>query len=239
MRRLTLAIVVVCGLHVAISLALAAHKPEAQAPPELSLPKPMVLQDAPCDLTSPEPIFEAGRLKQGAEIEHVFTITNSGPETLRLDRAQSDCGCTVAELKKKELASGESTEVHITFKAGALVGSFNKTVRIFVEPEGSLVLSVRGRVQPDFIADPPALDFGEVRIGQQARRTVRLLPAREGASWAYGEPYTLDPDVKPTSDGKGQVELVLEGKRKGPKMGAMTLPGKVPLYVRYIGQVVP
>lgn len=238
---MTRILILVCGLHVLISLAWAARQPAA--PVAYFTPRPVVLQDPPCALVSEQADFDAGNLVQGAKFEHVFRVTNQGTDPLHIERVESSCGCTVAELVRRDLAPGQSTEVRATFKAGLLTGPFHKTVRLIVQPRGSLVLSLRGRVMPDYLPDPMAVSFGEPRVGQTESRSVLFYPTRPGVVWPYGPAYTIDPEVVPSAmveqKGAFRVDLTLKAQRPGPKTGVLTLPGKVPMFVRYSARVKP
>ncbi len=239
MRRVLWLIVAVCGVHVLASLAWASRHP---APVAYFTPRPVQMGDPPCALTSAEPEFDAGHLTQGAQLKHTFRVENKTAQPVTIDRVESTCGCTVAEVTRQEVPPSASLDVPVTFTSGAMTGSFHKTVRLFLIPSGSLALSVKGRVLPDFMADPVALSLGRLKPGETSRRRVVIYPTRPDVQWTYGTPYTMDPDLavsEPVKNGdRYELELTLTARRPGPRAGVLTLPGKVPLFVRYSAQVV-
>lgn len=242
MRRVLGAIILVCGLHVVISLAWAAGQ---QAPPIAYFsPTPVVLRDSPCALQCDRPDFDVGSLPQGRELDHTFTVVNRSAAPLVIDRAESSCGCTLAEISQHRLAAGESATVKVHFTAGSLVGPFNKSVRVFVSPPGTVLLSVRGHILTDYLPDPAALTFGDLEVGKTVRRSIVYSPTRAEARWTYGAPYTMDSEVALTGpveqpDGSYRLELAFTPRRAGARAGVVTLPGKAPLFVRYSARVSP
>jgi hypothetical protein len=74
--------------------------------------------------------FDFGYAPQNAKVNHLFTLTNTGNETLVIDRVVPGCGCTQAPLKDKILEAGESTELEITFSTGHYQGQVTKRPRI-------------------------------------------------------------------------------------------------------------
>lgn len=60
----------------------------------------------------------------------VFPFTNAGTEPITIRNMQSTCGCTVAELEKREYAPGESGEIKAVFSYGGRMGRQMKQVRV-------------------------------------------------------------------------------------------------------------
>ena len=59
-----------------------------------------------------------------------FKFANTGDELVEIKDTQSTCGCTVAELKKKEYKPGESGSMKVTFTASVVTGATSKQVYI-------------------------------------------------------------------------------------------------------------
>ena len=55
-----------------------------------------------------------------------FKFTNTGNALLKIEEIQTTCGCTAAELGKREYAPGESGVIKITFRAGKEAGPTSK-----------------------------------------------------------------------------------------------------------------
>ena len=60
----------------------------------------------------------------------VFKYANKGSTTINIKNVRSSCGCTVASLKKNDVAPGEKGEVTATFKIGGRTGVQQKTVTV-------------------------------------------------------------------------------------------------------------
>lgn len=65
-----------------------------------------------------------------AEAVANFKYENKGTKPIRINNVRSSCGCTVASLKKNEVAPGEKGEVTATFKIGGRTGIQQKTVTV-------------------------------------------------------------------------------------------------------------
>lgn len=59
-----------------------------------------------------------------------FKYENKGTKPVHINNVRSSCGCTVASLKKNDVAPGEKGEVTATFKIGGRVGTQQKTVTV-------------------------------------------------------------------------------------------------------------
>jgi len=78
----------------------------------LLLPK-LALAKAPAHLTFDSDYFDFGKVEEGVEINHTFTLKNTGDSMLRIFDVSSTCGCTIPRLTKKILRPGESTRLRI------------------------------------------------------------------------------------------------------------------------------
>lgn len=65
-----------------------------------------------------------------AEAVANFKYQNKGTKPIRINNVRSSCGCTVASLKKNDVAPGEKGEVTATFKIGGRTGVQQKTVTV-------------------------------------------------------------------------------------------------------------
>lgn len=70
--------------------------------------------------------FVFGYAPQNSKVSHTFKLTNTGDETLKIDRVVPGCGCTKAPLKKDVLVAGESTELEIIFSTRRYNGKVMK-----------------------------------------------------------------------------------------------------------------
>jgi Protein of unknown function (DUF1573)/Cytochrome C oxidase, cbb3-type, subunit III len=74
--------------------------------------------------------YDFGVVEEGVEIQHSFTITNTGNALLVIKDVTSTCGCTVPSLKKKRLRPGEHTTLLVLLNTSMKQGSVTKQVSI-------------------------------------------------------------------------------------------------------------
>ena len=88
-----------------------------------------------------------------------FKYENKGNTPVVIKNVRSSCGCTVASLKKNDVAPGESGEVTATFKIGGRTGVQQKVVTVETDdpnqPMTNLVLQATIaqalEIQPSFV----------------------------------------------------------------------------------------
>lgn len=78
---------------------------------------------------------DLGRVIYGEVPTTTFTLTNFGPLPLKITRVSTSCGCTKAEVDKKELGAYEATEIKVSFNPAIHgdatdVGSVTRTIYI-------------------------------------------------------------------------------------------------------------
>lgn len=209
LRRVLVAVCMVCGLFMTAYLARAAATRSAPSPtaPPLSLEQFQMLgtPQAPAPrpdgsgprLTVQEKDHDFGVVLQGEKVRHVFVIRNEGTETAHIQNVRSSCGCTATVLSSKEVPPGGTTEVAAEFSAGAARGSFHKKVRVLSDdPSSPLVLGVAGKVVPLFRVEPEITLFGRLEPGQTAKRQIRIVGAKPEVRFAGGPPRATNLDIE-------------------------------------------
>ena len=122
-------------------------------------------------------------------IEQTFTLSNSTPAPLVLDRFQPSCHCTTAAVEGASaegalptLAPGKTLAVHVTVNLTDLApGPLLKTVLVYIKgnPQPAAVLSLTGELKPAVTLMPNLLDFGQVALGHpQTLSVTAALDAR-------------------------------------------------------------
>ncbi len=71
-----------------------------------------------------------GDVKQGDKVSYIFTYTNTGSDTLRIDNVVSSCGCTVPNSFDKKVAPGTKASITVEFNSAGKMGVVNKTLTI-------------------------------------------------------------------------------------------------------------
>ncbi|MEP6810671.1 MAG: DUF1573 domain-containing protein [Chthoniobacterales bacterium] len=94
-----------------------------------------------------------------AEAVANFKYENKTAKPIQIKNVHSSCGCTVASLKKNEVAPGEKGEVTATFKIGGRTGLQQKTITVetddSTQPVTNLLLKAvipeAVQIQPAFV----------------------------------------------------------------------------------------
>lgn len=87
-------------------------------------------------LTAPQAFLkelslDLGQYPAGASLERTVTLYNKGKKELKVKALQGNCTCITAEVAKRSLRAGDSTQVKILFKPQARGGTQQKAVSIF------------------------------------------------------------------------------------------------------------
>lgn len=123
--------------------------------------------------------YNFGDIKQGEKVSHIFILTNSGGDLLKIERIIPSCGCTAAMPEKNELAPGESTKLNVTFNSSGKRGKQTKIIRINTNDKENpqTLITIHGNVVVNLKEnekESSALihfsetqhDFGEVQEGK-------------------------------------------------------------------------
>lgn len=82
-------------------------------------------------ITFKEKSVDFGDIVQGAKVEHIFTLTNTGTVPLVISNVAATCGCTVPSWPKEPVAPGKSAEIKVSFNSSGKMGKQNSVVRIY------------------------------------------------------------------------------------------------------------
>ncbi len=120
--------------------------------------------------------YNFGSIEEGQKVTHVFRFSNTGDAPLNIERVRSSCGCTVPRLSAEVLAPGDVGEVEAVFDSRRFNGQVVKTIYLYTnDPLHDVVqLSFRGKVNRVIAAEPPRVDFGVMKSGEQRQTEVRL-----------------------------------------------------------------
>jgi hypothetical protein len=112
----------------------------------------------------PEKEFNFDRIEQGASMKHAFKIRNVGDAPLKVSVLKTTCKCTVGDLAKNEVASGEETEIELEWTAKTAPGPFRHGATLSTsDPRlSTLELTVEGDVVASSTLQPAELLFGTV-----------------------------------------------------------------------------
>lgn len=93
--------------------------------------------------------IDFGALKPHESRRQEIVVKNTGSAVLKIHDVETTCGCTVAEMAKKELAAGESTTLTVNFDSKEFRGPQTKHVTIFSNDptNGSYDLVIKANVK--------------------------------------------------------------------------------------------
>jgi hypothetical protein len=75
--------------------------------------------------------YDFGDLKKSAVVSTEFVLTNSGKAPLNIRFIKPNCGCTVVNLEKMDIAPGESVTMKVEYDATGRRGTDQKSIVIF------------------------------------------------------------------------------------------------------------
>jgi hypothetical protein len=114
--------------------------------------------------------IEFGTLKPHEVKKTDVVIKNTGKDVLKIHDVEVTCGCTVAELTKKELNPGESTILAVNFDSKEFRGPQTKHITIFsndpVYASYDLVLTANIKVPLYWDSDVRSIGFEITRAGK-------------------------------------------------------------------------
>jgi len=93
--------------------------------------------------------FDFGAIPNAGPVSHVFQVHNTGAGSLAITGVSTSCGCTTAEIGNRELASGETSDLVVTYNPLAHDGATGEFMRVVYvrsddpdTPEASLTIRV-------------------------------------------------------------------------------------------------
>jgi hypothetical protein len=128
------------------------------------------------ELISP-PILDLGSVPEDSIAHGTIEFMNGGDSTLIIGTIRTSCGCTVADLKKREYAPGEKGEIDVQFNTKGYSGMARKSVMIYIDQGSPARAEVK--LQTNVIAlleiDPSFVNFQDVTLGKQKiHRSLKL-----------------------------------------------------------------
>lgn len=110
----------------------------------------------------------------------LFHFINSGKKPIRILSTKSSCGCTVAELDKKEFAPGEMGVVRVKFTFGERTGQQTKQIQIYTDDAKALTYLLALQVEiPKFLSLQPQLLFWTKGEAPVAKSTIVDVESKE------------------------------------------------------------
>ena len=90
--------------------------------------------------------FNFGKIPQGKPVTHIFEVTNTGKDSIKIVNVQASCGCTTPEWERdKPIAPGTTAKITVGYNAAA-EGPFTKPVTITYNGTEIKQLFIKGEV---------------------------------------------------------------------------------------------
>ena len=77
--------------------------------------------------------WDFGKVQQGDIAKHNFTFKNETTATLHIKDINTSCGCTVSQVKKKTLLSGEETLIEVRFNSKGYSGGVKQFIYVHTD----------------------------------------------------------------------------------------------------------
>ena len=174
--------------------------------------EPAVVQTASKENKSgPEITFESlihdfGEVGTNTKNNCEFKFKNTGNALLRITKVYAPCGCTVAELAKKDYAPGESGILKAAYRAGSKPGSTSKRIEVSSNDKAKpkVVLTIKAKIALKVAYQPERLnlllkgensDCPEITLASRDKRKFSITSFKSTGDSINAE---FDPNVKDT-----------------------------------------
>lgn len=152
---------------------------------------------APVLKISPSSGFNFGKYPANQEKKHTFLLTNTGDELLKIDKIKITCGCSAADVDKKELEPGETAKLTAQINRESIAGPFSKG--IFIHSNASngriQVVTLNGESVPLVTVLPQdKIYVGTLKTDRSFRQEF-ILNASEPTVWAKPK---ITGDIQPS-----------------------------------------
>ncbi len=106
-----------------------------------------------------EEIYDFKKIKEGDEVSHTFTFTNTGKKDLYITNVKPSCGCTAPSWSREPIKPGNAGAIQVKFNSIGKMGIQNKSITVTGNFEGNInfPLKITGEVIPevDFEEEKP------------------------------------------------------------------------------------
>jgi hypothetical protein len=170
-----------------------------------------------------------------------FRYENKGTKTINFKNVRSSCGCTVASLKKNDVAPGEKGEITATFNMGGRTGVQQKAVTVETDDPAQPTLNLQLKIViPQEVDVQPAFVYWETGEAPKPK-TITVKPG-DGVQMTKLDVASSSPDftatVKPGS--KGEFVVTVQPKDTSRVVAStLTIKSDYPKTVYATARVTP
>ncbi len=124
-----------------------------------------------------ETAFDAGRMEQGARIDHVFAFRNAGGHNLRITRVRPACDCTATIDTQSAIPPGGTAAIAASCDTSGVFGDIGRTISVFTNDpiHTAIQLRLSAKIDFDVAGKPRRLYVGRVRAGDMVRVQGRIV----------------------------------------------------------------
>lgn len=92
--------------------------------------------------------IDFGTIAKGSDGNRLFIFTNTGSNSLTIDKVTSSCGCTIPKKPSAPIAPGEKGEIQVRYDTNRM-GPFRKTITVSSDAKQNpiVALKIRGTVE--------------------------------------------------------------------------------------------
>ena len=179
----------------------------------------------PVLVVEPPELLDLGVRPPDRPAEGEIKLYNKGRIPLEITQVQSSCGCMAARIadKDKRIPPGGAGTIEIAFFPKRIPGfESRKTVSIMCNDPHNASVDVGAVVKfdPEFMVDPPELDFGEVRQGDTPAKTIVFRQLSDAPLEVTG--------LEAAGAGGPELELSLEERGLDPDHVEYTITVRLP-----------
>jgi hypothetical protein len=144
-----------------------------------------------------DPVWRLGRVVEGRRLSHTFLLANRTPDSVRVVKAASSCGClTVKPIERTLLEPGAAAQVRVEMDTKGLRGRVRKLIHVEIAGTSGrgtdrIFLAVTADVTgvSRFVCEPYEIGLGDVEPSEVVTRTVTVRSTgREGPRNLFSAP---------------------------------------------------
>jgi len=108
--------------------------------------------DAP-EFVFQEEFHNFGSLQAGELVSYSFCLKNTGTNKIKVENAETDCGCLTAEYPEEEILPGDSAFVDVLFNSSGETGKVYKEIAVTINAvhKQQVKLSIAALVKNELI----------------------------------------------------------------------------------------
>jgi hypothetical protein len=154
-------------------------------------------------------VWDFGEKWSGEKAETTLTLKNVGDAPLHIERVQSSCGCTTAQVDNKVLQPGQTEEFRVSYSTTKRTENVRQKILVYSDDPANPVtmIQVRGRVRQLLELSPPnGLSFGPLGRDETVTKSVQI-------KCTYTAPITLRLEESEFDHLNVRLEEIEAGKR--------------------------